>query len=171
MPFPSWPAPYKGDLFVKPIYDTHLPKKAGITGSSKACLMTHILISCTALSASSSPFSLTSHSPHLLLATPLPGFCSPTSPPACPQSLSQLSPPQTRYFVFPHVSLLHSTFDRYFTHICDLMNVSPLVDFKFIDFGSPLSLQCLVCCLARRHSTSICSKIALSPPLYNHKHR
>lgn len=27
MPFPSWPAPYKGDLFVKPIYDTHLPKK------------------------------------------------------------------------------------------------------------------------------------------------
>ena len=38
MPFPSWSAPYKGDLFVKPIYDTHLPKKAGITGPSKACL-------------------------------------------------------------------------------------------------------------------------------------
>jgi len=134
--------------------------------------MTHILISCTALSASSSSFSLTSHSSHLLLTTPLPGFCSPTSPPACPQSLSQLSPPQTPVITYSPTSRFF-TFDRYFTHICDLTNVSPLVDFKFIDFGSPLSLQCLVCCLAHRHSTSICSKIALSPPLYkyNHKHR
>lgn len=104
------------------------------------CLMTHILISWMALSASSPSFSLTFYSSHLLLATPLPRFCFPTSPSACPQSLSQLSPPQNRYYVFPHVSLLHSTFDRYITHICDLTNMSPLVDFKFIDFGSVIAI-------------------------------